>query len=322
MTVPIRAAEARTSCDVAVIIPARNASATLDAAIGSVASQTTPPAGVVVVDDGSDDATADVARRWHDVLRLQVISLPENRGPGHARHTGVLHSAARFLAFLDADDVWLPDHLELCIAALAQSGGAVAARGIRWVPGSGIDPAAINTVPGPPKENQLDWIIRRHTFGTPVVLARTVYDEVGGFDPTMEGVEDWDFWIRAVHQGVHLSKMSIATFLYRQHAGSLSTHLERVSGAAMRMLDRVGVELLTSDERERHADALRVARARVALNLAYLRLDAGDYRAARSLGMIALRGERDIALRGALVAVAPGWRRRDRARRREMDRTR
>ena len=149
-------------------------------------------------------------------------------------------------------------------------------------------------MPGPPAENQLDWIIRRHSFGTPVVFPRAVYDDVGGFDPTMEGVEDWDLWIRAVHQGVRLSKISTPTFLYRQHPGSLSMNLEHVSRAAMRMLDRVGLELLNTDERKRHADALRAARARIALTLAYLRLDEGDYRAARALGMIALRGERPI----------------------------
>src|SRR3954454_14547905 len=98
---------------IAVVIAAHNAADTLDAALASVAGQSLAPQEVVVVDDASSDETAAVAARWGAVLPLDVVRLPENTGPGHARNVGVARTAAPMLALLDGDDVWLPDHLSL-----------------------------------------------------------------------------------------------------------------------------------------------------------------------------------------------------------------
>jgi glycosyltransferase involved in cell wall biosynthesis len=298
-----------------VVIPAHNAAGTLNAALASVAMQTVPASEVVVVDDGSCDDTAAVARRWRSHLPLDVVVLRGTHGPGQARHAGVQCTTGPLLAFLDADDVWFPDHLELCDRARARRGGVIAARGIRWEPGIEF---ALVTPPGsghPPTDTQLEWLVRHHSFGMHVLLPRAVYEGVGGFDPEMEGVEDWDLWIRVVRSGVLLSRTHRASFFYRQHATNLSRNVELVGHAGLRLLDRLDRDL-RPEERHDLRGALRESRARIALKLAYHHLDQGDARAARTWGARALPGPAGIRLRGAGVAVAPRVTERVRASRR------
>src|SRR4051794_8654152 len=94
---------------VAVIIPTFNYARFVGRAVQSVLDQTFPPAEVIVVDDGSTDATAGVLESFGS--RITVLR-QQNRGVAAARNLGVRHSTAPLLAFLDADDLWLPRKLE------------------------------------------------------------------------------------------------------------------------------------------------------------------------------------------------------------------
>jgi glycosyltransferase involved in cell wall biosynthesis len=104
-----------------VVIPAFNAERTLAAAIGSLAAQSRPPARILVVDDGSTDATAAIAHG----LGVDCHSQP-NQGPGAATNRGIEQVVTPLVAFLDADDLWLPqkaeDQLSLLAADLALDG--------------------------------------------------------------------------------------------------------------------------------------------------------------------------------------------------------
>lgn len=94
---------------ISVIIPAFNAALYLGEAIESVLDQSTPADEIIVVDDGSDDDTAGVADKFS---RVHVIRQP-NQGCAVARNTGIAASSGEWLAFLDADDLWLPEKLSL-----------------------------------------------------------------------------------------------------------------------------------------------------------------------------------------------------------------
>ncbi len=93
-----------------VVIPAYNAAATLARAIESVRAQTWPAHEVIVVDDGSSDATAEVAARFGDEVRL---TRQPNQGVAAARNRGAREASGDWLAFLDADDWYAPDRLRL-----------------------------------------------------------------------------------------------------------------------------------------------------------------------------------------------------------------
>lgn len=102
---------------VSVIVPCHNAETTVERALESIADQARPPVHVIVVDDASADGTADVLRRWAArrwPFATTCLVLPTNSGPGEARNAGwgAIGDRTRYVAFLDADDVWLPPKLE------------------------------------------------------------------------------------------------------------------------------------------------------------------------------------------------------------------
>jgi glycosyltransferase involved in cell wall biosynthesis len=102
-----------------VIVPAYNAAETIESAIRSVQAQTTPSFEVIVVDDGSTDATAAVLERIAaDHPRITVISQP-NAGPSAARNTAIDRAAGAYLTFLDSDDLLMPAYLEAVEASFA-----------------------------------------------------------------------------------------------------------------------------------------------------------------------------------------------------------
>jgi len=100
---------------VSVVIPVYRGAATLERALRSVAAQTLLPAEVIVVDDASDDDTPErlaALGRQEWPFALQLLRLPENKGPGEARNAGWAVATGEWVAFLDADDGWLPEKLE------------------------------------------------------------------------------------------------------------------------------------------------------------------------------------------------------------------
>lgn len=105
--------------DISVIMPAHNARRFIAEAIESALAQTRPPLEVVVVDDASSDDTAAVAEAFGEPVK--VLRQLRNTGPGACRNAGVRASRGEYLAFLDADDAWEPDHLEKLSSLLAGS---------------------------------------------------------------------------------------------------------------------------------------------------------------------------------------------------------
>jgi glycosyltransferase involved in cell wall biosynthesis len=97
-----------------VVIPAWNAEATLAETLRSVRAQTVPPQRIIVIDDGSTDATAELAR----AAGAELVSQP-NAGPGAATTRGMATATADILAMVDADDLWLPHKMERQLAVLA-----------------------------------------------------------------------------------------------------------------------------------------------------------------------------------------------------------
>jgi GT2 family glycosyltransferase len=305
--------------EIAVVVPAFNAATTIDAALASIAAQQTQPIEVVVVDDGSSDDTVVMAQRWATILPLRVVRTPDNGGPGRTRNEGVRHTSAPMIAFLDADDVWFPNHLSACLEVWGRCGGVVTGRALRWSPEHGIVPGqGEDRETGAPHGRTLEWLVRNHKFGMHAVVPRAVFEQVGGFDPTMEGVEDWDLWIRIAAAGTPMHRTATRTFLYRQHATNLSLSVERVSEAALRLLDRIELEQRPLSRELRLA--IRDSRALIAFNRASARLDAADLGGARRQAARALVGPPSLSARAIAILVAPKAYASVRDRRRRSDR--
>jgi glycosyltransferase involved in cell wall biosynthesis len=210
---------------ISVIIPAYNAERYIATAIKSCLSQTYAPHEIIVVDDGSTDGTAEVAESFPSPVR--VIRLSENMGASVARNRGVQASTGDWLAFLDADDWFLPEKLELqrrC--ALENEQAVLVYTGFRVLNlnGSEYD----GKLPQPRELfPRLRYRCVMH-LGT-VALRREAFDAVGGFDPALGVTEDWDLWLRlADRYSVALfAPMTEQLSVYRKIAGSLSSNTMR-----------------------------------------------------------------------------------------------
>jgi glycosyltransferase involved in cell wall biosynthesis len=111
-----------TAAPVSVVIPTYNRQDLLGRAIESVLKQTVPVSEIIVIDDGSTDATRELARAYRDSIRYVY---QENRGTAAARNRGIRESRFQWVAFLDHDDEWLPEQIALQLHALAQGPQAV-----------------------------------------------------------------------------------------------------------------------------------------------------------------------------------------------------
>ena len=301
--------------DVAVIIPAHRSATVLDTVLASVAGQTLAPREVVVADDASDDDTAAVARAWSGRLPLSVITLVANRGPAGARRAAIETTSSPRLALLDADDVWLPDHLETLVAVHDRHGGLVTADPIRWIPGQGLAPAGVSAhLPVPPPDEQRAAILRHDFVFIGSLFDRALYDEVGGFREEFHGTEDWDLWIRMVRHGAVVRRAPHPTVLYRLSTGSVSAD-ERLVDQERKVVLAAMAESDRDDDRAVLATALRHVDAKAAMYAAYEAARQGHPWRARRLALGGVRGPGRVPSRCVALTAAPRWAVRARDRR-------
>ena len=184
---------------VSVVTPAFNASATIADTIRSVLAQTVTDWEMIVVDDGSTDATLQVARSFDDA-RIRCIAMPHTGTPAAARNRGIEEARAPRVAFIDADDMWMPNFLERELAVLEETGATLAH--CHWVNLRGgrlyLEPAHCPPgILGPPELLRL--LVRQHVLSCiALVVERRALLDVGLFDPDpgLAGQEDLDLWFR------------------------------------------------------------------------------------------------------------------------------
>jgi glycosyltransferase involved in cell wall biosynthesis len=178
------------------------------------------PAEIIVVDDHSDDDSGELARRHG----ARVIRHERNQGAAAARNTAVAASAQPWLAMLDSDDEWLPDHLEV-LWRLRDGHVLVAGASMACFDESRQPPAYAGTIRP-----------RAHTLRSPaaliplnplsasaVLVAREAVVSAGGYDTELGYAEDWDLWLRVLERGTGAITPAVVC-LYHVHAGSKSLH--------------------------------------------------------------------------------------------------
>lgn len=202
---------------VSVIIPARNASATIVAAVDSALSQTLKPLEVIVVDDQSSDDTAKLALGLGS--GVHVIK-GEGLGSGPARNLGVNAARGEVIAFLDADDIWNGDKLEKQLPSVAPN-VIVGSYAKYFVTGS---PNRIGTsIRTKNDEEALQFVLDGK--GMPLLLSSFVmlkadFLRLGGFDPEYVRSQDYEFLVRACVEGFNLRIVRKELLSYRLHTES------------------------------------------------------------------------------------------------------
>jgi glycosyltransferase involved in cell wall biosynthesis len=180
---------------ISVVIPAYNSAPFIAEAIESVLAQTVPPDEIIVVDDGSTDRTADVLQRFGS--RVQLLR-QANKGPSIARNVGAAAARGAWLAFIDADDTWLPTKLQRQLE-IASSENVKMVYTDRFNVG--------NKGALPDVQSQVQRLYRGDVFldllqeGNHISLSSVLIDTelfrtLGGFADHIRSGEDWDLWIR------------------------------------------------------------------------------------------------------------------------------
>ena len=186
---------------VSAVIPTCKRPALVRRAVLTALNQTYSHLEVVVVVDGPDPFTSNELATIRDP-RLRVIVLPQSEGGSGARNAGVQAAQGNWIAFLDDDDEWLPNKLELQMARLGQDSGASAAYcRVRRQTSEGLQP--LRPRPSFPEGDITDSLLTRDVAMTPsaYVVKRSALLEVGGFDETLAGAQDMDLWLRMSQAG-------------------------------------------------------------------------------------------------------------------------
>ncbi len=267
---------------VTVVIPTRNRSDLLRTTLQSVLSQRDVHLHVIVIDEASTDDTGAVTMRFGDP-RVRIVRHGSPVGVSAARNRGISEAVTDWVAFCDDDDVWSPDKLRLQLAAARSAGRAWAYTGCVHV-----NDALIAQMGAPPLQpDAMSTALRRYNAmpaGASNVMVRAdVLRRVGGFDPTLTHVPDWDLWLRLSNDGLPAC-VPEPLVGYRIHSGNASFRTE---------------EMLAEFDGLARRHGLAAERGRFHRHLAYLCLRSGR------------RAEALSHLGRALLRFRDGYRRAD-----------
>lgn len=185
-----------------VVIPVYNGARYLEEAVRSVLGQTAPAARIIIADDGSHDETPAIAARLlAECTNITYLPLA-HRGVSAARNAGIRASTAPLIAFLDADDVWLPNKLAVQLQVFRNGTDdlGLVHTSYSYIDGNG---SRVNSVPvfQPARRGDIflpllleGYVVSGSASG--VVVKRSVLDEAGYFDERLFHGEDWDMWLR------------------------------------------------------------------------------------------------------------------------------
>ena len=239
---PLTGAPGDGGCAVSVIMPTYNRGPAILESVRSALAQTWRDLEVIIVNDGGDDAAGEVVRSLSDP-RIRYMKLPRNRGEAFARNAGLRSAKGRWIAFLDDDDVFLPDHVATLVGALESSGRRVAYTNTRAVMGRRDQSTFVREREAFVwnEEFNRDLLLRR-IFITPcsIMVGRDVLASAGLFVADLPMSADWELWLRCAvdHPFLHVDRV---------------TSEYRLSGSSMSVTDRVGAFFFGGLVREYHA---------------------------------------------------------------------
>lgn len=270
----------RTSPAVSVVIPAYNCAATIAATLASVAGQTVSAIEIIVVDDGSRDATRDVVSTLARSDDRVVLVSQANTGASAARNRGVRMAKAPVVAFIDGDDLWAPHHLASHLVRFAATPHlGVSFSAARYVDVSGNVTGRSRVAHGRVKPEDILYSNPTTTCST-LVVRRKVFDCCGLFDEALDRSEDQEWLFRVAVSAWKIEGIAEELVDYRMSPGGLASDLERMRLGYEKMLEsarRIAPAIVATHE--------RAARASEDLYLARraLQLTQGDGQAFRYL---------------------------------------
>jgi len=209
---------------VSVVIPSYNAMKFLPATLSSVLQQTFTDFEILIINDGSKDNIND----WFTTIsdsRVKLIS-QENKGVASARNTGILNSQGKYIAFLDADDVWVPTKLEKQFRCLEDNSeiGLVDTL-VFFVDAEGEKLFTAGSIYKSGNVYEKILVTNLVPCGSTAMVRRLCFDRIGVFDESLKACEDWHMWVRIASQ-YNFQVIEEPLVHYRQHSSNVSNSVD------------------------------------------------------------------------------------------------
>lgn len=242
------------SFSVSVVMAAYNAEATIERALESVLNQTLPPDEIIVVDDGSTDRTAEKIRKYEPKVRY-LFEI--NAGPSEARNVGIRTARGEWIAFLDADDEWLPEKNACQIRHLKRNAGLVWTFSNYWICSRENSKTAFQENQTLPLlrgrdyfEDYLEVYFRvGHALTSSVLVRQSVLLEAGLFEAGRIWAEDTDLFFRIAYRYPRIGYLSSP--LVRYYTGLPSSLTEKHKGQVRPRCELIQRHLILSAEHGR-----------------------------------------------------------------------
>lgn len=246
---------------ISVVVPTYNCAKYLGQAIDSILAQSKPAFEVIVVDDGSTDDTASLLATFQN--NVSMIR-QENKGVSSARNAGISAATGDWIAFLDSDDIWLPNKLELYIEAMASFPDST----VYYSEFCFLEADSLGVFPAPESLYELTkdiacdadhsgWIyhqllLTNWVLTSTAVVKRSIFDEIGMFDENLVIAEDWDLFLRISRHGTFY-KIKHPLTLYRITPNSLTKTIKPIDYIRTVLNTAINQHGLTSPDGQ-HAD--------------------------------------------------------------------
>lgn len=212
----------RADTPISVIMPTYNGRRFIGEALESIFRQRHAPAEIIVVDDGSTDGTDEALQPYQG--RIRIFSEP-HRGLSGAMNWGIAQARGDLIAFLDADDTYLPQHLEglaQCLAANPRAG--LVHSGWRFVAADGTFLRLAEPWREAPRLDLKGWLLWKPARMGATLVERRWLERAGGFDETLRQAMDVDLMLRLAWAGCRSVWLRQATLCYRLHADNVTRH--------------------------------------------------------------------------------------------------
>ncbi len=222
---------------ISVIIPTYNNQNTILETIESIQKQTFTDFEIIVINDGSNDQTLEVVNAIRDT-RIKIYSY-ENGGVSLARNRGISHAKGEYIAFMDADDLWITDKLQLQLTALQNNLEAALAYSWTYIMsenGEKVHKCAPVSIQG---NVYTELIAANFIIGiaSNVLIRRTAIDSTGDFDTSLSHYEDWDLCLRLARNWSFVVVPKYQVF-YRQSNGSASSNIKEFEKSVLTVIER------------------------------------------------------------------------------------
>lgn len=206
---------------VSVIMPTYNCAKYIAQSIESVTEQTMSDWELVVVDDNGTDNTGEIVQDFQKRYphKIDYIKLPQNGGPGVARTEGIRRARGKYIAFLDSDDLWLPQKLELQIAFMKEKRSVFSCTGYAQMDEEGHR-LSISLIP--PEKTDYNKMLR---LSDPIGNLTVMYDQekLGKYEvPNIKKRNDFALWLKILHDTSHCDGMQDVLAVYRVRKNSVS----------------------------------------------------------------------------------------------------